>query len=120
MYQYVESLRRKPDHHKQRVAVLGAGAVTGLIFLGWLSVILPSNTSQIVATSNEAVETSSTDNNTPIESLKRSTAQVYDSIKSLFANTASQVNLQEGYSKMKSQVQNGDIKIIPDSTPNTQ
>ena len=121
MYHYVESLRRKPDHHKQRVAIIGSGIVTAMIFIGWVSVIFPSNTSQIVS-DTPANQSSFVDaeGNTPMEGLRRSTAQVYDSIKALFTNTSKQINLQEGYSKMKSQVENGDIKITPDNPSASQ
>jgi hypothetical protein len=116
MYQYIEQLRNKPDHHKRRVALLASGAITGLIFFAWLSVILPSNTSQIVADSSQSQGVSEADNNTPIETLKRSTAQVFDAIKVLFqktATSASNVNLEDNYTKMKTQVETGQIKLVP-------
>lgn len=117
MHQYIESLRRKPDHHKQKVAMLGAGAITGLIFIGWLSVILPSNTSQIVASSKESRVTTE-DSNTPIDSIKKNTAQVFTSIKELLSESKNQVNLEQSYTKMKTQVEEGDIKIVPEGSSN--
>lgn len=118
MHQYIEQLRKKPYHHKRRVALTASTVITSAIFLGWISVVLPSNTNQIVATSKEVKVTESTGElaNTPIETLKRSTAQVYDSVKSLIETSASSVNLQEDYSNMKAQVETGQIKLAPAST----
>lgn len=118
MYQYIEQLRKKPYHHKRRVALTASTLITGAIFVGWLSVIFPSNTNQIIATSEEVKATVSKDNlaNTPVETLKRSTAQVFDSIKALVETSASNVNLQENYSSMKEQVETGQIKLAPTST----
>ena len=121
MHQYIEQLRKKSYHHKRRVALGASGAITALIFMAWLSVILPSNTAQIVARSGNA-EQSSVDEqgNTPIEALKNSTAQAYSAVRDMFVKSASSINLQEDYTKMRSQVETGQIKIVPVDSRNTQ
>lgn len=114
MYQYIAELRKKPDHHKKRVALITAFAVTAVMFVGWASVLLPSSTSTIIADSqaSQAADTSSV-GSTPFETIKDSAAAVILSIKSLFEKKADNFNFQDEYTKMKDQVQSGDIQLAP-------
>jgi cytoskeletal protein RodZ len=109
MYQYISELRKKPDHHKRRFALLASGAITGMIFIAWLSVLLPQNANQIIAE-----ERSSSSNVTPISSLKSSVAQVVTAARELFTETTSTLDFESEYNKMKAQVESGEIKFVPE------
>ncbi len=111
MYQYISGLRKKPDHHKRRFALLASGAVTGMIFIAWLSVLLPQNANQIIAEDRRA-----SDGVTPISSLKKSVAQVVTATRELFTETTSTLDFESEYNKMKAQVESGEIKFVPDDS----
>lgn len=113
MYQYIEQLRKKPAHHKRRVALGASGVITTSIFLAWLSVVLPSNVTQIASESQSAQAIQSSQDVTPIETLKKSSAQVYEAAKSLLNVSVPNIDLKSDYDKMKTQVQTGQIKVTP-------
>jgi|ERR1035437_1298315 Trk-type K+ transport system membrane component len=113
MYKYIENLRKGPDHHKRRFTLVATSAITGAIFLAWLSVLFPQNVSTVVADSQQSQVS---DQVTPIGTLEASVGQAFGAIKSLFDNTTktvTDVNLQDQYSKMKDQVQSGQIQLTP-------
>lgn len=115
MYQYIEQLRKKSPYHKRRVALGASGVITASIFVAWLSVVLPSNVSQIVSESQSAQAASANvpDEVTPLDTLKKSSAQVYEAAKSLLNVSVPDVDLKSDYDKMKTQVQTGQIKVTP-------
>jgi len=112
MYQYISELRKKPDHHKRRFALAAAGAITGMIFIAWVSVLLPQNTKRVIA------EDSSSGGITPISSLKNSAAQVVTATRELFSNTTANLDFESEYNKMKAQVESGEIRFVPDDPTN--
>lgn len=119
MYQYIENLRKKPDHHKKKVALLAAGVVTGAMFIAWASVIFPSNTQAILASAETANQSAVEQSPSPFESLKASVGSAIESIKSLFQNKADTFNFGDQYSKMKDEVQSGQIQLAPQNTAGT-
>lgn len=115
--EYMETLKHRPDHHKRRFAVAASGVITASIFLAWLSVILPSNSSRIVANTTQVQKVESSTTVSPLENLRRGTAQAYEAMRSAFVKT-SEVNLQENYTKMRTQVETGQIKLTPTNSTN--
>ncbi len=113
MYTYIEQLRRSPESRKRRFTLVATSVITGGIFLVWISVLFPQNISTVIAENNQAQVPEEV---TPVQTLQNSVAQVYTAIQSLFGNTVktvSDVNLQDQYSKIKDQVQNGQIQLTP-------
>ena len=110
MYQYIQNLRHKSDHHKRRFALAASGAITAMIFMAWVSVLLPQTTNQRVAEATPRER----DGETPFESLRSGVAQAYAGIQALFTETAENVDLEEEYNKMKSQVESGEMKFGSD------
>ena len=56
---HITHLRNQPDHKKKRIALLYSGAVTGVIFIVWLSVLEPRGNGPAVADSQPSLEASS-------------------------------------------------------------
>jgi hypothetical protein len=110
MYQYIHSLRHKSDHHKRRFALAASGAITAMIFMAWVSVLLPQTANQRVV----QVTVTPRQEETPFESLRNSVAQAYIGIQDLFAETTENVDLEEEYNKMKSQVESGSMDFGSD------
>jgi len=109
MYSYIEELRKKPDHHKRRIALGVSTLVTGLIFVAWLSVLLPQGTNKtLVENSNEPK------GETPLSTLKNGVAQVYEAFKGIGNDGGDSLNLEEEYNRMKSQVESGEIELVPE------
>jgi cytoskeletal protein RodZ len=111
MENYLNRLRNKPDHHKRRIALGLSVFFTGLIFVVWLSVLLPQNASRVVAQSG-----TETKGETPIKALSNGVAQAYDAMKNTINTQKKSLDLQAEYEKMKNQVETGQIKIAPDNT----
>lgn len=115
---YLLELRTKSHHHKRRFALVTSAAVTGAIFVAWLSVLLPSDTHRIVAENKPAPSAEVSPENTPFNTLKRQTADAYTAMKGLFESQISNVDLQNEYDSMKTQVESGQIKLAPASPVN--
>jgi predicted PurR-regulated permease PerM len=114
MEEYINHLKTKPEHHRRRIALGASTAITALVFVLWASVTVPQTT-QVVAQASETKTTQKGES--PIATLKTSAAQAYEGMRQVWnSNTSSvtQVNLEKEYSNIKSQVENGDIKITPD------
>lgn len=111
MDSYIERLRNKPDHHKRRIAMGLATFFTSLIFVVWLSVLLPQGSQTNVATNTGKKANA----DTPFSTLKSGVAQVYQAVKTSFSDTQKSINLEEEYNRMKNQVQTGQIKLTPEN-----
>lgn len=118
MDEYINHLKTKPEHHRRRIALAASTAITAIVFVLWASVMVPQNT-QIVAQANDTKAVSKGES--PIATLKTSAAQAFEGMRQVWnTNTSSvtKVNLDDEYSNIKSQVENGDIKMTPDKTQN--
>ena len=112
MDSHLEQLRKRPDHHKRRIAFGISAFITSLIFVVWLSVLLPKNASEIVAKEKPSNEV------TPFDSLKTGVAQVYEASKGLFSDTKKSIDLEVEYNRIKGQVESGQIQIVPENANN--
>ncbi len=108
MYKYIEELRSKPDHHKRRIALGISTIVTGLIFVGWLSVLLPQGANNTLAQNQNEPK-----GETPLTTLKNSVAQVFEAMRGI-GDDANSLNLEEEYNRMKEQVESGEIELVPE------
>jgi len=114
MDEYINHLKTKPEHHRRRIALGASTAITALVFVLWASVTIPQTT-QVVAQASETKNASKGES--PIATLKTSAAQAYEGMRQVWnANTSSvtQVNLEDAYTDIKSQVESGEIKMTPD------
>ena len=111
MESYLDRLRNRPDHHKERIAFGLATFFTALVFVVWLSVLFPNGSNDIVA-KEKPVEKGET----PFTALKNGVAQVYEASKDLFGTSSGgkTQSLEEQYNKIKGQVESGQIKVVPD------
>jgi hypothetical protein len=108
MQKYIENLRNKPEHHRKRVTLGVSTLVTAVVFVVWLSVLLPHGSNQVVARNEpEAPQVG-----TPVATLKTGVAQVFTAIKSLFSGTEG-LNFQGEYENIKNQVETGQIRLTP-------
>jgi hypothetical protein len=113
MKTYIEQLRGRPDHHKRRIAFGLATFFTGLIFVVWLSVLLPQGSAVTVA-KNESLKKVTAES--PFSTFKNGVAQSYEALKESISDTKKSVDLEAEYNRMKGQVESGQIKITPVST----
>lgn len=110
MRRYIEELKKRPDHHRQRVALGVSGGITAIIFVLWVSVTVP-NTAQTFAREEKQEK-----KDTPISVLSQGAAQVYQAVKQNISDVSQNtVDLQSEYEKMKQEVESGQIKLIPTS-----
>lgn len=111
MNNFIERLKERPVHHRRHYTFALSAFVSVFIFIIWVSVILPGDVKHV------AVEkTSKPKAETPVAVLKSSVASVYDAAKSLFSDTeVKKIDFETEYEKMKSQVESGEVKIIPDT-----
>lgn len=111
MNNFIERLKERPEHHRRRYTFALSAFFSAFIFIIWVSVILPSDVKHV------AMEKTTTPKaETPAAVLKSSVASVYDAAKSLFSNTEKKkIDLETEYEKIKSQVESGQVKIIPES-----
>ncbi len=79
MFDFLEQLREKPLYYRKRVALLATTALTGLIFLVWVSTL--DFTSNMTAIDGAAVE----NDLKPIDEIKTNIGSFYDSVKGLSA-----------------------------------
>jgi hypothetical protein len=110
MNNFIERLKERPEHHRRRYTFALSAFFSAFIFIIWASVILPSDVKHV------AIEkTSKPEAETPVSVLKSSVASVYDAAKSLFSDTETKkIDFETEYEKMKSQVESGQVKIIPE------
>lgn len=47
--EHIENMKERPEHVKRRFALFASGTVTALIFIVWLSVLLPRGVNQELA-----------------------------------------------------------------------
>lgn len=86
MFDYIQRLQQRPDHHKQAIAFGVALSVTGLISVAWISTFFVSfGESKVIVTKDdvEAVKSVTTKSVSPFSSVKESMAGVTESIKQL-------------------------------------
>ena len=107
----IDSLREKSESHRKRFAFGISFFVTLLIFVSWVSVIFPNNSGRIMAKNNDNQEKNNIE--TPVTIMKESLAQVFSAIKGMGDDTP--IDLNQEYEKIKGQVENGDLQIIPES-----
>lgn len=114
MDEFISKLQKKPEHHRRHITFATSAGITALVFMLWVTVVAPrSIQNEVVA---EAPTKSRTDVESPIGTIKQSTAAVYDGIKKIFIksnDSISNINIDTEYGKVKTQVQNGDIKLMP-------
>ena len=118
MDEFIAKLQKKPEHHRRHITFATSAGITALVFMLWVTVVAPRSIKNEVLA--EAPK-SQVDVESPIGTIKQSTAAVYDGIKKMFMksnDSISNINIDAEYGKVKSQVQNGDIKLMP--APNNQ
>ena len=112
MRKIIPRLHERPEHHRRRVTFALSAGLTALIFVVWASVILPSGIRSTVAKSEARKEAES-----PLGTLKTSVASVYEATKGLFSDVNDQgkaLNFEEQYQNIKTQVESGEIKLVPE------
>ncbi|TAL49567.1 hypothetical protein EPN83_00270 [Patescibacteria group bacterium] len=106
MFETIARWRQKPEGARRRIAFGLSAIVTALIFLVWVSVIFPGSRTQVV-TAKPAGET-------PIATLRSGVAQAYEALRGIFSETKS-LDLESEYNRIRSQVESGEIKLVPGS-----
>jgi hypothetical protein len=53
MIQYIDSLRQKPEHVRQRIALAAASAVTGIVALSWAGTLAATGAFSLAPTSRQ-------------------------------------------------------------------
>lgn len=113
MYDYIEKLKSRPESHRRRFAFGVSGTITAIVFIIWASVIFPQTNRAIIAKSNPQMQAKQNEE-TPIGTLSNGVAQVYQAMKESFGNTKGEsINIQNEYERMKNQVEQGEIEIVP-------
>lgn len=119
MYDLIERLKQKPEHHRRRVAFGVSGGITAIIFILWASIIFPHDTKQIALQKQEVKPTTET----PIATLRNGVAQVYEAFQALMQSTEDtkeKVDFETEYKKIKDQVEKGEIDVMPNSNLDTE
>lgn len=119
MYDLIERLKQKPEHHRRRVAFGVSGGITAIIFILWASVILPNDTRQVALQKQE----SKPSGETPIATLRNGVAQVYEAFQALMQSTEDakeSLDFESEYKKIKEQVEKGEIDVVPNSNPGVE
>lgn len=102
MRKYLAELYRKPDHHKNRFALLVSGAITLFIFGIWSLTLFGNNGSQVAdggSVSNKVNEEVS-----PFQSIRMNLGNSLEAIKNSFnglQNSLDTVNLEAEYKDMR-------------------
>jgi len=112
-YRYLDHIKSRPSHHRRNYALGFSAVITAAIFLVWLSVIVPKNVSTVIA---ESEATQRINSETPITTLQRGVSQAFEGMSGLLKGvTEKSVDLQGEYDKMKTQVQTGQIQVVPEN-----
>jgi len=115
MNNLIERLKEKPEQHRRHYTFGISAFFTAFIFILWASVILPGDVKNV-----SEKQASKPKGDTPITTLRGGVASVYQGAKSLFEGDGSSgSSFETQYESMKSQVENGEVRMIP-TPPNSQ
>lgn len=111
MNNFIERLKERPVHHRRHYTFAISAFLSAFIFIIWASIILPGDVKHVAVEKSSKPKTE-----TPVAVLKSSAASVYDAAKSLFTDAeVKKINFEAEYKDMKSQVESGQVKIIPET-----
>ncbi|OHA89138.1 MAG: hypothetical protein A2653_02925 [Candidatus Zambryskibacteria bacterium RIFCSPHIGHO2_01_FULL_43_25] len=114
VFNTIDRLREKPEHHRRRVAYGISALITIFIFVVWLSVHIPGGSAPVVAQAPTETEESS---ESPFETLSRGVASVYEAIKGMSGDEEIG-SFSEEYERIKSQVEGGDLEFFQGDSAN--
>ncbi len=89
---YIEELRRKPEHIRQRIAIGSSIGITGLVFVGWLTALTTSGTlasQPTIADAHEAEQMSAA-----VEATKSNFSELLGAVGSIQAPSQNEGGLQ--------------------------
>lgn len=116
MERFIHRLKQRPEHHRRHITFAVSSGVTALIFILWVTVVVPqtikSETLVVVPEKSSPVSSA----NTPLGTIRTSAAATWEGLRNIFSNGSDAmetVNVENEYQKLKSQVQNGDIQLVP-------
>ena len=113
MDRIIAKLHKKPEHHRRHITFALSASITAIIFMVWVTVVAPNTIKNATLAQNEQITTSA---ETPIATVKNSVAATFEGIKNIFQkgnDSLKEVNFSDEYGKVKTQVKQGDIKLIP-------
>jgi predicted metalloprotease len=116
MRKLVEKLKDKPEHHRRRVTFAVSAGLTSLVFVVWVSVILPQGLDSVSVAQDTPSKKQA---QTPFGTLSASMAQVYEAAKSLVNDSSvsvENIDLEAEFEKIKAQVESNEIYVFPENT----
>lgn len=113
VFNTIDKLREKPEHHRRRVAMGISGLITLFIFSVWVSVHLPQSGTAQVAAVQEAPSARDTRDNTegPLDTLRAGVASIYEAIRNF--GEGDDKSFTDEYEKIKKELEEGEIEFIP-------
>lgn len=111
MFDLIEHLRNKPEQYRKRFSLAIAFFATAVIFSVWASVLFPAGQSRIIANAQPKQESQKADS--PIATIRKSTAQAFSAIKDILNDGEKAIDFQAEYERVRDQVDSGQIKLGP-------
>ncbi len=102
MRKYLSSLRTRSEHHQKNFALVVSGAVTLMIFAGWL-MVRTADRGEVVADANVNLLASASEVG-PFESLSQSFSEAWTSLKSgwsVMGESFGELNIRSGYDELR-------------------
>ncbi len=119
MDEFIRKIQKKPEHHRRHITFGVSATATTLIFILWVTVVMPRNINSEIVAKAETERRAPTNVETPLGTIKQSAASAYVGIKNIFLkgnDSIQNINIDKEYGKIKTQVKDGDIKLIPSPT----
>jgi hypothetical protein len=116
VFNTIDKLRERPEHHRRRIALGISALVTVFVFTVWLSVHTTRGGAPVVA---EATVKEQSSSESPFDTLKRGVAQVYEAFRGISKDEDTK-SFSEEYQRVRDQAQNGELKFFQVDEVNPQ